>query len=357
MSSIQTITVEERSSISNDLPDASNYMKIESHTEASTKADVAAPLPASLLVVTYVTIAIMVLLVIFNAVLLYYRLKEKRRNECDNCDLPQETREDPKEIYENETAEESSSDEDTEDNSETSSSGKEYDTVSEDSVKITFEIENFSARNTVVEGLNKSNSETVEKCDECEKVFESKSTLMSHIVEDHTSLSTEQSEKVSNNINNTTSASTVILSNESAVSSSLLLETVRQETNDVSIDMFQMFSSLPSNVTSASTVILTTSDASNMVSNNVNIEAQSEPIDASKDMFESSVTVLNEASKVNVTENTSIDTSRGDLKRKSRRRSGKHKNKHLLDIACQHCDARFVSEYSLGQHKVMKHNS
>ena len=357
MSSIQTITVEERSSISNDLPDVSNYMKIDSGTQASTKADVAAPLPASLLVVTYVTIAIMVLLVMFNAVLLYYRLKQKRRNECDNCDLPQETREDPKEIYENEIAEESSSDEDTEDNSETSSSGKEYDTVSEDSVKITFEIENFTARNTVVEGLNKSNSETVEKCDECDKVFDSKSTLMSHIVEDHTSLSIEQPEKVSNNINNTTSASTVILSSES-VSSSLLLETVRQETNNVSIDMFQMFSSLPSNVTSASTVILTTSDASNMVSNNVNIEAHSKPIDASKDMFESSVTVENEASKVNVTENTSIDTSRGDLKRKSRRRrSGKNKNKHLLDIACQHCDARFISEYPLGQHMVMKHNT
>ena len=369
MSSIQTIF------ISNDFPELVPDIVTESPIEATTEGDDAEPLPEALYVVTYLTLAIMVVLLMCNAILLYCRLKQKRTNECDKCEeasedpQEEEASEDPQEkeaseesqdTEENETAEESSSDENTEDTSETSDS---------DSVQITFEIENFKAKNTVPEGLNESKSENFENCDECQKVFESKKSLMSHIVEEHTATSMNQSEKVetsveieSENVKNITSASTVINSSENvniSLSSSLLLQSDKSEMSQVSIDMseFVPTSNLPTNITSASTVILPTQNIS-CDSNIVNVEEQP---DRSKDMFEttSSLVVENEVSKVNASENTPADTlpSRADLKRKSkRRRSGRNKKNVLLTIPCHHCDLSFASEYSLGQHLVMKHN-
>ena len=427
MSYIQTISVDERNIISNELPEHRNDMKIESQTEAITDV-VAAPLPEYLYVILYVTITVLTLLLGVNVVLFWWRLK--RNKECDICDSPQETCEDSKEINEDETTEESSSDEDTQDASETSSSGKECDTlsqdetteesssdqdsqatseisssgkecdsVSQDSVEITLEIQNFNARNTVAEGLNESR---LENCDECEKVFDTKNSLMSHIVEEHTNTSASTVRNPPENVNisitdlllessssgskdvsidmgefistesklptNITSASTVIVptssisnvSNNVSIPDSVLLQS--ETSKDVSIDMGEFISTdskLPTNITSASTVIVPTSSIST-ISNNVDVEAQ---LDRSKeDMFEStaSFVVQNEAAKVNSSENTSADTlpARADLKRKSRRRrSGKNNRKNLLlTVPCRYCDLSFASEYGLGQHLVAKHN-
>ena len=396
MSYIQTISVEERNIISNELPELRNDMKIESQTEAITDV-VAAPLPEYLYVIMYLTITVLILLLGVNVVLLWWRLK--RNKECDICDSPQETCEDSKEINEDETTEESSSDEDTQDASETSSSGKECDTlsqdetteesssdqdtqatsetsssgkecdsVSQDSVEITLEIQNFNARTTVAEGLNESR---LENCDECEKVFDTKNSLMSHIVEEHTNTSNKQSEEVEtsveiHNVNNITSASTVrnIPENVNISITDLLLESSSSGSKDVSIDMGEFISTesklptnitsastvsvptsnistvsnnvsipdsvllqsetskdvsidmgefistdskLPTNITSASTVIVPTSNIST-ISNNVDVEAQ--PDRSKEDMFEStaSFVVQNEAAKVNSSENTSADT-------------------------------------------------
>ena len=398
MSFSQTITVN-----SNELPEFTEDILTESQTEATTEANVGAPLPEALYVMTYVTIAIMVVLLMCNAVLLYYRLKQNRNTDCDNCNLPQEeTMEDQKETEETETTDESSSDEYTDDTSETSSTGKECDS---DSVQITLEIQNIDARNTVPEGVNESKSENFVNCDECDKVFDTKNSLMSHIVEQHTDTSMKQSEKVEmsveiepENVKNITSASTVINSQNVniSVSSSILLETDTSETSQVSIDMSEFISTeskLPTNILSASTVILPTqnissdsnivnvdrskdmfetasslvvenevskvNDSDNTPADNLLVEGQP---DRSKDMFAttSSLVVENELSKVNNSENTSADSlpARADLKRKSkRRRSGKNRQKNLLlTIPCSHCDLSFASEYSLGQHLVMKHN-
>ena len=447
MSYIQTITVNEGNIISNELPELRNDMKIESQTEAITDV-VAAPLPEHLYVIMYLTIIVLTLLLGVNVALFWWRLK--RNKECDICDSPQETSEDSKEINEDETTEESSPDEDTQDASETtsgkecdtlsqdetteeessdqdteatsedSSSEKECDSVSQDSVEITLEIENFNARNTVAEGLNESKSEN---CDECEKVFDTKNSLMSHIVEEHTNTSNKQSEEVEtsveiHNVNNITSASTVRNppENVNISISDLLLESSSSGSKDVSIDMGEFISTeskLPTNITSASTVIVPTPNTSNVsnnvsipdsvllesetskyvsidmgefistdsklptnitsastvivptpnmstISNNVDVEAQ--PDRSKEDMFESttSFVVQNEAAKVNSSENTSAESlpPRTDLKRKSRRRrSGKNNRKNLLlTIPCRHCDLSFASENSLGQHLVMKHN-
>ena len=393
MSYIQTITVNEGNIISNELPELRNDMKIESQTEAITDV-VAAPLPEHLYVIMYLTIIVLTLLLGVNVALFWWRLK--RNKECDVCDSPQETSEDSKEINEDETTEESSPDEDTQDASETtsgkecdtlsqdetteeessdedteatsedSSSEKECDSVSQDSVEITLEIENFNARNTVAEGLNESKSEN---CDECEKVFDTKNSLMSHIVEEHTNTSNKQSEEVEtsveiHNVNNITSASTVRNppENVNISISDLLLESSSSGSKDVSIDMGEFISTeskLPTNITSASTVIVPTPNMST-ISNIVDVEAQ--PDRSKEDMFESttSFVVQNEAAKVNSIENTSAESlpPRTDLKRKSRRRrSGKNNRKNLLlTIPCRHCDLSFASENSLGQHLVMKHN-